>query len=756
MENENSILPRQLQREEFDFVKLRRKDKRPAKPGWKDEIMRYNDSHLIQELRGGGNIGLKTGVGNVFVIDIDDREVSDKTDIDTYGTLTGTKMKHFIFEITDVSPEDLKGTVLKDNNGKKIGDIRGIGMQVLISGCTHPNGQKYESLNDLEIKKVTKAEFDEIVAKISRESAGENEPLPPRQPDNTRSGKEFKEVKKLIEGGKTKEEVFESMKDSEKWKSAHQQYRELTYNKALKLVEGKKRLSKEDKEALKAEAKRKTREAIKKASEGLTDAEVRGEIEYLLEIGKTKAANYFLSIHLRKKYNLLTFEDTQEIFVYKDGVYYPKGDRLLASHAQHILADLGSSHFISETLAHIKRSTYQKREKLLEPKLKICLQNGILNLETMQLEPHTPRVVFFNKLEINFVSSADNPRIKKFLKEVLTNDEEVLTIQELFGYCLYKEYLIHKAFMFVGSGSNGKSTLIKVMKRFLGDENCAAVPLHQIEGDKFAVASLFGKLANMFADLPAKALKDSSLFKMLTGEDNIPAEKKFKDKFFFKNYAKMIFSANQIPKTPDESDAFFRRWIIIQFPNQFTGKSDDKKLTDKLTTDEEMSGLLNYAIEGLKRLLEKGDFSGSKTIEEMRELYMRQSDSVMSFVVDCLEVSTNDHIGKRELYLTYKQYCKNKNYPIVPENSFHRDLQKNVRVQDYKPAIKDPNTNNFIRINCWRGIKLIPNSLDNQDNLDQNQGSSPGSPSSPGNSSNNSLGAWINDEEPEFETEDLT
>lgn len=521
------------------------------------------------------------------------------------------------------------------------------------------------------------------------------------------------------------------------------------------IFRGQKSLTAEEKERIEAEKLiERVAKAYAGAREGMTDGEVRGEIEHFLKKGKIKAAIYLLAIHLLTKYRLITLEDTQEIFFYNEGVYYGKADRVLSAHAEHILTDLGGSHFISEALAHIKRSTYKKRDDLLEPVLKVCLQNGILNLETMQLEPHTPDIVFFNKLPISFISTADCPLIKKFLTEVLPTNDDILTVQELFGYCLYKEYLIHKAIMFVGGGSNGKSTLIKILKHFLGKENCAAVPLHQIEGDKFAVASLFGKLANMFADLPAKALKDSSLFKMLTGEDNIPAEKKFKDKFFFQNYAKMIFSANQIPKTPDESDAFFRRWIILQFPNQFTGGNDDKKLIYRLTTDAEMSGLLNYAIAGLKRLLERGDFTSARSIEEMRELYMRQSDSVMSFIMDCLEISITNHIGKKELYSRYTEYCRHKIYPIVPENTFHQELHKKIRVEDYRPAVKDPVTNNFIRVNCWRGIKLIQNRLDNHDSLDINPSSSPGSQGSQGNSDNNNLGAWINsDEEPDFERE---
>jgi len=743
----NNPIPKKLRVREFKFVKLLPKEKKPFEKNWGNSAnYEFDNPELLQHIANGGNVGILTGVGNLVVLDIDNQEVSDSTDFDTFTVKTGSSKKHFYFSVI----EEMDSKKIKD-----IGDLRGKKTQVVIPQSIHPSGQPYVVLKDVPIKQISKAELESLLQRLRAETSSAKETI--KESDRTRSGIEYKKVINLIGKGKTKEEIFSIMSTSEKWSTAHPQYRELTYSKALAFVENSKQKkldSDEEKKRKEEELRNRIEDDFENAKQGMTDAEVRSEIEYLLGNLKTKAAIYLLAIHLLTKYRLITIEDTQEIFVYKEGVYYGRADRLLSAHAQHILTDLGSTHFISETLAHIKRSTYKKREDLLEPLLKVCLQNGILNLEIMQLEPHTPDIVFFNKLPISFISTADCPLIKKFLKEVLPTNDDILSIQELFGYCLYKEYLIHKAFMFVGGGSNGKSTLIKILKHFLGKENCAAVPLHQIEGDKFAVASLFGKLANMFADLPAKALKDSSLFKMLTGEDNIPAEKKFKDKFFFQNYSKMIFSANQIPKTPDESDAFFRRWIILQFPNQFTGSSDDKKLIYRLTTDAEMSGLLNYAIEGLKRLLEKGDFTSAKSIEEMREVYMRQSDSVMSFIMDCLEVSISDHIGKKELYTRYTEYCREKIYPIVPENTFHQELHKKIRVEDYRPAVKDPVTNNFIRVNCWRGIKLIQNRLDSLDSQDTIQNSSPGSQGSQGNSDNNTLGAWINsDEEPEYETE---
>ena len=352
------------------------------------------------------------------------------------------------------------------------------------------------------------------------------------------------------------------------------------------------------------------------------------DILALIDI-KKKEALYKLSKYFLGKYNTITLSDTDEILIYRHGVYIP-GSKIIARHTQDILKDKATINTINELLGHIKRETYKDRDEINEPIDKICLKNGILNLNTLEIEQHNHNIFFLSKLPVSYNKEADCPEIKKFLKEVLP-ESSIPVVQELIGYCLYKKYHIHKAFMLIGTGANGKSTFINLLRSFLGKENCASIPLQRLEENRFSLSSLHGKLTNMFADLPARSLRYTSIFKMLTGEDLIPAEKKFKDEFFFQNHAKQLFSCNQIPESPDESDAFFRRWIIITFPNQYLN-NPDRKLLSKLTTDNELSGLLNYALIGLKRLLEKGDFSNPSSTEEVREEYIRKSDSVGSFI----------------------------------------------------------------------------------------------------------------------------
>src|SRR3989344_427922 len=429
------------------------------------------------------------------------------------------------------------------------------------------------------------------------------------------------------------------------------------------------------------------------------------KIVILDENGKVLPFN--VAQYITQEHYIITFEDTEEIFIYNEGYYQKGGEKHLHKFLQNLLKDKLSNHIVNEILGHVKRSTYHSRESATEPKDKICLANGVLDINTLTVEPHSPNMVFLNRLPFAYNKNANCPCIKKFLFEVV-REEDLLVLQEFAGYCLWKKYHIQKMFLLIGGGSNGKSTFLSLLRSFLGPENCAAIPLQHMTMDRFSVAHLFGKLVNIFADLSAKALNETSILKMLTGDDLIPAQKKFKDAFFFINHAKQIFSCNKVPRSPDDTDAFFRRWVMINFPYQFLGKKADKDLIKKLTTPEELSGFFNFALEGLKRLLENGDFSLNKAVEEVREQYIRESDSVAAFVMDCIELQSNGYIPKKKLYTHYADYCRERNYPAVAENAFHRELQFKIRVDDYRPAAREGTRD---RTPCWKGITIKPEAI---------------------------------------------
>jgi len=220
-------------------------------------------------------------------------------------------------------------------------------------------------------------------------------------------------------------------------------------------------------------------------------------------------------------------------------------------------------------------------------------------------------------------------------------------------------------------------------------ENVSGKGLVDLETNRFAKASLFGKLANIYADLSDNTLQRTGTFKMLTGGDVIEAEKKFRDSFTFVNYAKLLFSCNKLPEVYDNTDAFFRRWVIITFPKIFKGDSCDPNILEKLTVPEELSGLLNIALEGLKRILENDGFSYSKATEEIREDYIRKSDPLAAFIMDCIEEDQSSILLKQQLYSLFAFYCRQNSLPAVNKDTFFKNISKHVTVTQVRLNRKD-------------------------------------------------------------------
>ena len=453
----------------------------------------------------------------------------------------------------------------------------------------------------------------------------------------------------------------------------------------------------------------KNKELRKQVEEALSDlgsqlfksfeeAKTKGAIELALIQKERKRARYMTAEFLMKKYYFCTLRDTERILYYDEGVYRKGGEQLIKQKVAEIWGDHATAHDMNEIINIIQWSTYTDRSEF--DNMKIALENCVLDLETFQVLNHSPEIKTIIKIPVYYDPDAKCPAIDKFLHEVL-HPEDVPTIYELIGYCLYPRYHIHKAFMFVGDGSNGKSTLIELIKTFLGRENVVSIPLQKLEYDRFSLAQLYGKLANLYADLPDIALKSTGVFKMLTGGDPLSADVKFSREFInFTNTAKLIFSANKIPKTYDDTDAFFRRWVILNFPNKFEGDKRDENILQKLTTKEELSGLLNKAIEGLKRLLSRGDFTTTRSTEEWREAYIRMSDPVGAFVMDMVEEDPLGTVTKDDLYNAFVEYCKLVRLPIKAKNVFSAELSKHVRVERTRLSVKG------VRKQAFRGIRL--------------------------------------------------
>jgi len=383
-----------------------------------------------------------------------------------------------------------------------------------------------------------------------------------------------------------------------------------------------------------------------------------------------EVAEYLLS-----EMRVITTYENEEMFMYNDatGVYENPAETRIKEIIRSMVGEV-SRHEQNEIIEHMRNKTYVHMEQINSVREMVVCENGIINLTDLSFtDAFSPELLSTSRIPVKYDPDADCPAIRRFLGQVL-HEEDVPVIQEMFGYCLLRDYPFHKAFMFVGTGANGKSTLLGLLERFLGKENVASVSLQELAYNRFAPARLFGRLANIYPDIPNTRLKFTGRFKMATGQDVMPYEKKHRDATTFRNYAKLCFSANQLPQSDDTTEAFFRRWIIIDFPNVFAGEERDPQMVEKLTTEQELSGCLNWALAGLKRLLENGHFSYSKTQAQVKQEYIKMSDSLRAFALAHCRREPKEHITKADFYDTYVSYCDEGALEVKSKSLVGREL----------------------------------------------------------------------------------
>ncbi len=233
----------------------------------------------------------------------------------------------------------------------------------------------------------------------------------------------------------------------------------------------------------------------------------------------------------------------------------------------------------------------------------------------------------------------------------------------------------------------------------LGSENISTETIQSISENRFRVAELHGKMANLCPDNPGGNLPDSVVFKAITGKDRISAEKKGTNAFHFTNRAKLLFSANELPRPKDASDAFFDRFIIVTFTHKFRGTEKDIKDINKVLVEKESEGILVWMVRGLKRLLERNKFSYNQTTEEIREEYIRKSNPVNAFFIDCIEEEIEEFLTKDKVYSAYVDYCKKNKLHILRDNYFKPEFEKQSG-----SIVKGRKRIDKIHVQIWKGI----------------------------------------------------
>lgn len=418
-----------------------------------------------------------------------------------------------------------------------------------------------------------------------------------------------------------------------------------------------------------------------------------------------------------------TMFDNNEMWYYENGCYYQGGETRVKHIIQQQTAinDSLSINFINEVIGYVQRKTYIEREQFEAPVNLICVGNGVFDVLQNKLIPHSNEYFFKSKINIDYIESADCPSIKKFLGEIV-EEKNKDTLMEIPAYLLYRDYFYQKAVMLNGTNDNGKSKYIGLLEKFVGNKNFSSEELQQICHSTFSKAELFGKLMNSCADLPATIMENTGDFKKLTsGTDTISAQRKFGQPFQYKNYAKLIFSANEVPESKDTTDAFFKRWVIIDFPFKFVLgleneegnlRKADPNILEKIATKEEMEGLLKNALNVLPGLIARGCFTNNPTTEEIKQRYLLKSNSAVVFIETELadsvpEENKNDadyecFVIKDFLWAEYLDFCKFKRTTPKSSTAFSMQIKEKWAAYTEKRTVGVG-----IRRNCWLGVRYL-------------------------------------------------
>jgi len=394
---------------------------------------------------------------------------------------------------------------------------------------------------------------------------------------------------------------------------------------------------------------------------------------------------YECAVKLENLLKFYTNEKTDELYVYHEdlGVWKPDGETTINRLLETYFGYAASTRSISEIIGHIKRYNYIDPDNLKVKETLLNLKNGVLDLETGQLLPHDPSFYFTNYVDVKWNPEPKVPQkiIDFLLDRAEGKDEKFINLLEALAFPLLPDYRIHAAIMLVGETHRGKTTFLELLQRIYGKDNASHLTMQQFskaaQEHTFILNSLVNKTINVADDLPERPINDVGYFKQLTGESPILAEIKFVNATrSFVNKAKMYFSANKIPIAYENTDAFYSRWLIIEFNKPIQNEIPQEIFLKELTSEDELSNILPLLVWiARNKLMKNTRFTFSKTAEQNANIYAKHSNTARLYCETRLKFNPEGSILKAILFDDYKKWCEKHNYLEETEKSFWSTLK---------------------------------------------------------------------------------
>lgn len=385
------------------------------------------------------------------------------------------------------------------------------------------------------------------------------------------------------------------------------------------------------------------------------------------------------------------------IALYKNGVFSVDADAVMCALALK-LGNMYSPSYVKSTehmlTALLTADGRVLPERLAEPLLN-C-PNGMVDLRTGEVRQHDPKYLSYVQTavacDLDMATPVYDAWLRKSLRQPDATDADVEALvdglEEIAGTMLDPTRTPGKAIFLFGPSKSGKSTFLRLLKAVAGVANTSAVTLHQLVEDQFASANLYGKMLNVAADLSNKHVNDLSVFKMITGEDVVQANRKYGQQFSFTNQAMIAFSANELPTVSEASQAYVERMWPVEFPNSFAGR-EDKTIEPKILA--ELPGILARWVKAYGRYLARGGYAQQD--QATKTQFSAKSDRVVQFFQDqCTltearygqTLSDEECTGRRDVSIRFNEWAERNGGSKMGERAFFQRLAQIDGVTEVK------------------------------------------------------------------------
>ena len=388
------------------------------------------------------------------------------------------------------------------------------------------------------------------------------------------------------------------------------------------------------------------------------------------------------AMFLKSEYHITRINGTMHI--YDNGVYVTGKNAIMGTMIK-VIPTLKAAQrkevyeyleLICDSTEHYDNSNY------------IAFKNGIYDITTDELKDFTPDIIVTNKINYNYRPEAYSELLETTLNNISCNDAGIRALlEEMAGYCLFRRNELRKSFILIGDKKNGKSTFLDLITHLLGEDNISALDLADI-GTQFRTAEIVGKLANIGDDIGDDFIKNPAIFKKVVSGDRITVERKGVDPFSFNNYAKLLFSANNIPRIKDKSGAVLDRLIIIPFNATFDKNAADYDpfIKYKLRKPEVIEAFIQLALDGLIRVLANQAFTVNAAVQKELEEYEENNNPIVLFFKEIGETGIINETTTG-CYFKYKEFCIVNSFTPLSQIEFSKTVKKTFHCETVEQKI---------------------------------------------------------------------